>query len=81
MLFEKNGELRRKSMELLAELAHMRRRIIGSGDEQSLTSIGIVYTREQLQSIVQVQRIEGRLFESKEQAEEHGVELGQALDR
>jgi hypothetical protein len=39
------------------------------------TSVGIVYNGEQLGSIVQVQRIEGKLFESKEQAEEHGVEL------
>ena len=39
------------------------------------TSVGIVYKGEQLESIVQVQRIEGSLFESEEQAEEHGVEL------
>ena len=37
------------------------------------TSGGIVYKGEQLGSIMQVQRIEGELFESKEQAEEHGV--------
>jgi hypothetical protein len=39
------------------------------------TSVGIVYKGEQPGSIIQVQRIEGKLFESKEQAEEHGVEL------
>lgn len=39
------------------------------------TSGGIVYKGEQLGSIIQVQRIEGELFESKEQAEEHGVKL------
>ena len=39
------------------------------------TSVGIVYKGEQLGSITQVQRIEGELFESKEQAEEQGVEL------
>jgi hypothetical protein len=39
------------------------------------TSIGIVYERGQFGSIIQVQRIEGELFETKEQAEQHGVEL------
>ena len=39
------------------------------------TSVGIVYKGEQLGSIIQVQRIEGRFFENKEQAEEHGVVL------
>jgi len=39
------------------------------------TAVGIVYKGEQLGSIIQVQRIEGELFERKEQAEEHGVEL------
>src|SRR4029453_15111030 len=39
------------------------------------TSIGIFYKRGQNGSIIQVQRIEGELFESKEQAEQHGVEL------
>jgi hypothetical protein len=39
------------------------------------TSVGIVYKRGQIGSIIQVQRIEGELFESKEQAEQHGVEL------
>ena len=38
------------------------------------TSIGIVYRRVQLGSIIQAQRIEGKLFEKKEQAE-HGVDL------
>ena len=39
------------------------------------TSVGIVYKRGRLESIIQVQRIEGELFETKEQAEQHGVEL------
>ena len=39
------------------------------------TSIGVVYKREQFGSIIQVQRIEGKLFDSKVQAEQHGVEL------
>lgn len=39
------------------------------------TSVGIVYKRGRIGSIIQVQRIEGELFETKEQAEQHGVEL------
>jgi hypothetical protein len=39
------------------------------------TSFGIVYTRDQLGSIIQVKRIEGELFGSKEQAEQHGIGL------
>jgi hypothetical protein len=39
------------------------------------TSVGIVYEWGQLGSIIQVQRIEGELFESKEQAEQHGLDL------
>jgi len=39
------------------------------------TSVGIVYERDRLGSIIQVQRIVGELFETKEQAEQHGVEL------
>jgi hypothetical protein len=39
------------------------------------TSIGIVYKGSQLGSIIQVQRIEGNLFERKEQAEQNGVDL------
>ena len=39
------------------------------------TSVGIVYERGQFGTISQVQRIEGELFETKEQAEQHGVEL------
>jgi hypothetical protein len=39
------------------------------------TSVGIVYKRARLGSILQVQRIEGQLFETKGQAEQHGVEL------
>ena len=37
--------------------------------------VGIVYTRGHLGSILQVKRIEGKLFGSKEQAEQDGVEL------
>jgi hypothetical protein len=43
--------------------------------EPADTSVGIVYNRDQPGSIIQVQRIEGKLFESKEQAEQHGIEL------
>jgi hypothetical protein len=39
------------------------------------TGVGIVYEREQFGSIIQVQRIEGELFATKEQAEQHGIEL------
>ncbi|HEY6363909.1 MAG TPA: hypothetical protein VI585_03865, partial [Candidatus Binatia bacterium] len=39
------------------------------------TSVGIVYDRGQFGTIIQVQRIEGELFATKEQAEQHGVEL------
>ena len=39
------------------------------------TSVGIVCRRDKLGSIIQVKRIVGELFESKEQAEQHGVEL------
>jgi hypothetical protein len=39
------------------------------------TSVGIIYKRGRLGSIIQVQRIEGELFETKELAEQHGVEL------
>jgi hypothetical protein len=39
------------------------------------TSVGIVYEQGQFGYIIQVQRIEGELFESKEQAEQHGLEL------
>ena len=39
------------------------------------TSIGAVYQRDMLGSMIQVQRIEDKLFESKEQAEQHGIEL------
>jgi hypothetical protein len=39
------------------------------------TSVGIVYEQGQSGSIIQVQRIEGELFESEEQAEQHGLEL------
>ena len=39
------------------------------------TSVGIVYKRGRLGSIIQVQRIEGELFETKAQAEHHGLEL------
>jgi hypothetical protein len=39
------------------------------------TSVGIVYRRDKFGSIIQVKRIEGKLSGSKEQAEQHGVEL------
>jgi hypothetical protein len=39
------------------------------------TSVGIVYKRKRSGSFIQVQRIEGELFESQEQAKQHGVEL------
>jgi hypothetical protein len=39
------------------------------------TSVGIVYVRGQFGDIIQVKRIVGELFESKEQAEQHGLEL------
>jgi hypothetical protein len=38
------------------------------------TSVGIVYEQGQCGSIVQVQRIEGEFFVSKEQAERHALE-------
>jgi hypothetical protein len=39
------------------------------------TSVGIVYERGQFGSLIQIQRIEGGLFQSKEQAERHGLNL------
>jgi hypothetical protein len=39
------------------------------------TSVGIVHERDEFGTIIQVQRIEGALFETKEQAEQHGIEL------
>jgi hypothetical protein len=39
------------------------------------TSIGIVYKRDKFGSMIRVRRIEGKSFESKEQAEQHGLEL------
>ena len=39
------------------------------------TSVGIVYKRGGFGSTIQVHRVEGELFETKEQAEQHGVEL------
>lgn len=39
------------------------------------TSIGVVYKQGEHGSIIQVQRIEGELFETKPQAEQHGVQL------
>ena len=39
------------------------------------TSVGIVYEQGKFGSIIRVQRIEGELFDRKEQAEQHGVEL------
>jgi hypothetical protein len=39
------------------------------------TSVGIVCKWDKLGSIIQVKRIVGELFESKEQAEQHGLAL------
>ena len=39
------------------------------------TSIGVVYKGDKFGSMIQVQKIEGKSFESKEQAEKHGIEL------
>ena len=39
------------------------------------TSVGVVYTRDERGLIIQVKRIVGELFESNEQAEQHGLEL------
>jgi hypothetical protein len=39
------------------------------------TSVGITYERDRLGSMIQIKRIEGELFETKEQAEQHGIEL------
>jgi hypothetical protein len=39
------------------------------------TSIGVVYKRDKFGSMIQVQRIEGELFDSQEQAEQHGLQL------
>jgi hypothetical protein len=43
--------------------------------ENGFTAVGIIYERGQFGSIIQVQRIEGALFETKEQAEQHGLRL------
>jgi len=42
---------------------------------KSFTSVGIIYERNEFGVIIQVERIEDNLFETKEQAEGHGVEL------
>ena len=39
------------------------------------TSVGNVYEHGQSKSIIQIQRIEGDCFETKEQAEQYGLEL------
>jgi hypothetical protein len=39
MMAEKNAILRRQSMELLRELTEILQRIIGSGDQQSLSRL------------------------------------------
>jgi hypothetical protein len=39
------------------------------------SSVGVVFKRDKFGSMIQVQRIEGKLFENKKQAEQHGVEL------
>ena len=43
--------------------------------DEGSTSIGVVYKRDKFGSLIQVHRIEGTLYESKEQAEQHGIEL------
>ena len=40
-----------------------------------LTSIAVVYRRDQVGSLIQVKRIVGDLFESEEQAVQHGIGL------
>jgi hypothetical protein len=42
---------------------------------KSSTSIGVVYKRDKFGSLILAHRIEGKLCENKEQAEQHGVEL------
>jgi hypothetical protein len=42
---------------------------------KSSASVGIVCKANRMGSIVEVQRIEGRSFESKEEAERYGLEL------
>lgn len=42
---------------------------------KDFTSIGVIYKRDKFGSLIRGHRIEGKLFESKEQAEQHGVEL------
>jgi hypothetical protein len=39
------------------------------------TPIGVVYNRDKFGSMIQVQRIEGKLFANKEEAERHGLKL------
>jgi hypothetical protein len=39
------------------------------------TSVGIVYKERRPGSFTRIKRIEGELFESKEQAEQHGLKL------
>jgi len=40
-----------------------------------VTSVAIVYKREFYGHIIQVQRMEGVLFDTKQQAEQHGIQL------
>jgi len=42
---------------------------------ESCTSVGVVYKPDKFGSMIQIQRIEGKLFRNKEQAEQHGLEL------
>jgi hypothetical protein len=42
---------------------------------KGFTSVGIVYKRSQHGAMIQVQRIEGKLFGRREQAEQSGLEL------
>jgi hypothetical protein len=39
------------------------------------SSVSVVYARNKVGSIIQVQRIEGELFDSKERAERHALDL------
>jgi hypothetical protein len=39
------------------------------------TSVGVVFKRDKFGSMIQVQRIEGKFFKNKEQAEQQGIEL------
>jgi len=44
------------------------------------TSVGIIYERDKFGSLIQVKRIEGKLFESKEHAEAAWAAFVQKMD-